>query len=145
MIQLVYDCGKSDKATPIDCRGPLESSSIQEFSLIPVSVGCCCLKAHSNTVLKLLTLCFFVCERVVFLLLTCFDVFQSIDPWAALDPHDPGTSQARPVRKGRTYKLPPQLRKRRGKKIHEGEDSGAGGEEPKDVGGSWVGHAGGLL
>lgn len=75
-------------------------------------------------------------------------LFQAIDPWTALDPHDPGTSQARPIRKGRTYKLPPQLRKRRGKKIREGieGDLGVGrGEEHKDVGGSWVGHDGGLM
>lgn len=80
----------------------------------------------------------------MFLLVLLFD--QAADPWTALDPHDPGTSQARPIRKGRTYKLPPQLRKRRGKKIQGAEeDSGVGGEEQMDVGGSWVGGDGGLL
>lgn len=70
---------------------------------------------------------------------------QLTDPWAALDPHDPGTSQGLPIRKGRTYKLPPQLRKRRGsKKAQEGVGTGGGGEERKDAGGSWVGHDGKL-
>ncbi|CAM9162341.1 unnamed protein product [Pylaiella littoralis] len=67
------------------------------------------------------------------------------DPWAALDPHDPGTLQARPIRKGRTYKLPPQLRKRRGsKKKQEAVEGGLCGEVQQDFGGSWVGHDGRL-
>eukprot|EP00903_Cladosiphon_okamuranus_P019919 g18306.t1 len=77
----------------------------------------------------------------------------AVDPWTALDPHDPGTSQARPIRKGKTYKLPPQLRKRRGKKIRDwtgdGEDSGVRGEDQKDilldVASSWVSNDGGLM
>ncbi|CAB1110484.1 unnamed protein product [Ectocarpus sp. CCAP 1310/34] len=64
-----------------------------------------------------------------------------IDPWAALDPHDPGRSQARPIRKGRTYKIPAQLRKRRGGKKMQGEAKG-GEEEQKGDGGSWVGRDG---
>lgn len=74
-----------------------------------------------------------------------FVLHQPADPWAALDPHDPGASQARPIRKGRTYKIPPQLRKRRGsKKSQEGMDGGLCGEEQKADGGSWVGHGGRL-
>ncbi|CAM9100993.1 unnamed protein product [Ectocarpus sp. 6 AP-2014] len=69
-----------------------------------------------------------------------------IDPWAALDPHDPGTSQARPIRKGRTYKIPAQLRKRRGGKKIQGEaKGGGGGEEQKGDGGSWVGRDGRVI
>eukprot|EP00752_Nemacystus_decipiens_P010040 g8953.t1 len=72
----------------------------------------------------------------------------AVDPWTTLDPHDPGTSQALPIRKGRTYKLPPQLRKRRGKKIEGAkakEDPDVGGEGQTDFGGSWVGRDGGLI
>ncbi|CAM9680455.1 unnamed protein product, partial [Laminaria digitata] len=65
------------------------------------------------------------------------------DPWAPLDAHDPGTSKARPIRKGRTYRLPPQLRKRRPSK--KGEDEVEGEEEGEvDNGGSWVSHEGRL-
>lgn len=35
-----------------------------------------------------------------------------VDPWTPLDAHDPGTAKARPIRKGRTYRLPPQLTKK---------------------------------
>lgn len=71
---------------------------------------------------------------------------QPVDPWAALDPHDLGTSQARPIRKGRIYKLPPQLRKRRSsKKNQEKIEGGLCGEGRKDDGGSWVGHNGRLM
>lgn len=68
---------------------------------------------------------------------------QQVDPWAPLDAHDPGASKARPLRKGRPYRLPPQLRKRRG--LGKGlEKVGEGEEEAEDDGGSWVTHDGKL-
>jgi len=95
----------------------------------------------------------FCCDHDLFALFhdTNDDDDDPVDPWAALDPHDPGTSQARPIRKGRTYKLPRQLqlRKRRApKKIQEQQqqqEGSEGGKEQKNEGDSWVGQDGRLM
>lgn len=72
------------------------------------------------------------------------------DPWAQVDPHDPGKATARPIRKGRTYRLPPHQRQKKSRakdKQGSGEDlercmqqeAGTGAGE------SWVSHKGNLI
>lgn len=59
------------------------------------------------------------------------------DPWRLLDPHDPGPSQARPISTSRTYRLPSQLRRRRGSNYEK--------EGVTEIKSTWVGLDGKLV
>ncbi|CAM9486123.1 unnamed protein product [Choristocarpus tenellus] len=61
------------------------------------------------------------------------EIPQSRNPWDPLDPHDPGKAPAKPIRKGRPYRLPKGLKKARG--VHQGATltEGVGEEQESGV------------
>ncbi|CAM9335807.1 unnamed protein product [Discosporangium mesarthrocarpum] len=54
------------------------------------------------------------------------------NPWALLDPHNPGKTQPKPVRKGRLYRLPKGLKRTRPTSLGSGGGKGEEGEEQEN-------------